>query len=823
MVSGAKASLKVGSFEVGVRDASLGALIKPEGTLALQVSGTPFLETGADFPSLLRFSVTQVVIAYNSTGTALNQTLTAGDLTVPLVVARGGASDPYFSVSASARLSLDGFLEVSGNFSFAREMSSATGVTKLKIGVADVTGTAGGGQYELSNGSLGLVIFMDSATSKSQGYALSGAILGRLSGGGVAAEATIRIRRNSTSAAVDEAVVVLSETVPVVFSSSEVATADSGDFSAIAVEDAVISFGGITLKGSYRSEPTGSRGESITRITEAALIFGSPELLRITADEVVYRNFRQSVSLGSVTYARGAQQVIVQGGELRLGSELSGVTIFGNFVITRASDAAPDAVTTVDFFGAGFRIQLDGRSLVEVAAQGRFVFGGAAGFRLETIKILNLNFLPQEQTAAPKYLDNQIPTPIPTKAAPSATTLDADGYDTLEEAPTVPKVIDLGPVKLAGPNFEFTNFGLNLTGDMKVRIEVGLRIGVTTASVEFGEDFSAFIMDGPDADKYGISGTFGLFAEVDPMGILEGDWVKSALTAKAGLNGFKLEVDQFRMDIAQIVTFESEQMAFDPMAFGSASESLLSVGRADVTVAVAGLRLTGGASNFAIQGNGALKVEKNFAIRMALKGGGADGLGLPDWMPVAIDSLVLQWRDLMTDPLDMVITTSVTVVGIQGIEAAKFTGSIQDLKIDVGLLRQGKFPIIGIGAMGVGIEADLFGGRLVGGLIGGIVNIGEDGQMIAADAPADTVVVDRVFFLGVQGGFSMPGVGGLYLRFALSDRGPLGLMVTAKAPAGIPIDPTGVTGLAINDFVGGVEFFATLPAITRAEDLRNRV
>lgn len=261
MVSGAKASLKVGSFEVGVRDASLGALIKPEGTLALQVSGTPFLETGADFPSLLRFSVTQVVIAYNSTGTALNQTLTAGDLTVPLVVARGGASDPYFSVSASARLSLDGFLEVSGNFSFAREMSSATGVTKLKIGVADVTGTAGGGQYELSNGSLGLVIFMDSATSKSQGYALSGAILGRLSGGGVAAEATIRIRRNSTSAAVDEAVVVLSETVPVVFSSSEVATADSGDFSAIAVEDAVISFGGITLKGSYRSEPTGSRGE----------------------------------------------------------------------------------------------------------------------------------------------------------------------------------------------------------------------------------------------------------------------------------------------------------------------------------------------------------------------------------------------------------------------------------------------------------------------------------------------------------------------------------------------------------------------------------
>jgi hypothetical protein len=122
VVAGAKASLKVGSFEVGVRDASVGALIKSNGTLALQVSGTPFLETGADFPSLLKFSVTEVVIAYNSTGIARTETLTAGDLTVPLVVARGGASDPFFSVSASARLSLDGFLEASGRFSFAREM-----------------------------------------------------------------------------------------------------------------------------------------------------------------------------------------------------------------------------------------------------------------------------------------------------------------------------------------------------------------------------------------------------------------------------------------------------------------------------------------------------------------------------------------------------------------------------------------------------------------------------------------------------------------------------------------------------------------------------
>jgi hypothetical protein len=46
-----------------------------------------------------------------------------------------------------------------------------------------------------------------------------------LAGGGLSAEATLRLRRNATAAAVDESVVVLSETVPVVFSTTEVATA----------------------------------------------------------------------------------------------------------------------------------------------------------------------------------------------------------------------------------------------------------------------------------------------------------------------------------------------------------------------------------------------------------------------------------------------------------------------------------------------------------------------------------------------------------------------------------------------------------------------
>jgi hypothetical protein len=80
------------------------------------------------------------------------------------------------------------------------------------------------------------------------------------------------------------------------------------------------------------------------------------------------------------------------------------------------------------------------------------------------------------------------------------------------------------------------------------------------------------------------------------------------------------------------------------------------------------------------------------------------------------------------------------------------------------------------------------------------------------------VVKDRVFFVGLEGSFELPGVVGLGIKLAFSELGPLGVMLHASTPTGVMIEP--VTGLTINNFNAGVEFFKTLPSISEPEQLR---
>ena len=99
-------------------------------------------------------------------------------------------------------------------------------------------------------------------------------------------------------------------------------------------------------------------------------------------------------------------------------------------------------------------------------------------------------------------------------------------------------------------------------------------------------------------------------------------------------------------------------------------------------------------------------------------------------------------------------------------------------------------------------------------MIGGILKVAEPAPGIyTLIEPFDssTEVYDRVLFIGIQGGFSLPGVGGLTIRLALSELGPVGVFVNVEVPGGILLEPT--TGLSVNDFTAGVEFFKTLPSI----------
>ncbi|HND56210.1 MAG TPA: hypothetical protein PLV92_27525, partial [Pirellulaceae bacterium] len=149
----------------------------------------------------------------------------------------------------------------------------------------------------------------------------------------------------------------------------------------------------------------------------------------------------------------------------------------------------------------------------------------------------------------------------------------------------------------------------------------------------------------------------------------------------------------------------------------------------------------------------------------------------------------------------------------------KISGAIEGLVIDVGLLEEGKFPITALRSVAVSVEGNLFGGEFTGSLLAGIVPFDASGNAIP-DSDLTTEAVDRVFFVGLEGGFSMAGIGGFTIRLGLSELGPLGVLITASVPGGILIDPTGITGLSLNDFVGGIEFFKSLPSITEPDQLR---
>src|SRR4029079_5935287 len=99
----------------------------------------------------------------------------------------------------------------------------------------------------------------------------------------------------------------------------------------------------------------------------------------------------------------------------------------------------------------------------------------------------------------------------------------------------------------------------------------------------------------------------------------------------------------------------------------------------------------------------------------------------------------------------------------------------------------------------------------------GILKVSADGKVID---PLDntSVVADRVFFMGLDGSFSIAGIAGIRIQLAFTELGPLGVLLSVSTPQGILIHPP--TGLTINDFTASVEFFRSLASITDPFALR---
>ena len=296
------------------------------------------------------------------------------------------------------------------------------------------------------------------------------------------------------------------------------------------------------------------------------------------------------------------------------------------------------------------------------------------------------------------------------------------------------------------------------------------------------------------------------------------DAVRATLVFADGkIEAFKFTADTLKITLGSIVTINAVDFTLDTGALGDPDRALVSFLSVGAEVKIGSLVIGGEARNFAFMGDGSFQTRPGFGVFLSVGGATGDSFKWPSWLPIRIDEIGITWRDIQADPLDFAIILSASIAGMPAVPGLTFTGSIEGVKIDIGKLLDGEFPITEIAAIAVTVQGDLFGGQINAGLVGGILKLSAGGQVIDT-FDVLTPVAERVFFIGVQGGFEFAGLGGFQIRFAMSELGPLGVFISVNIPGGILLEPN--TGLSINDFAAGVDFFKTLPSIEDPIELR---
>ncbi|MGZ6715887.1 MAG: hypothetical protein ACXVFG_14140, partial [Gaiellaceae bacterium] len=357
-----------------------------------------------------------------------------------------------------------------------------------------------------------------------------------------------------------------------------------------------------------------------------------------------------------------------------------------------------------------------------------------------------------------------------------------------------------GPIKL-GSILQFNDLRLKLH-NFKVEfsssdVTVSGDVLIGSGGVVFlpGMAVHGSILDGPDQDTDAIS-------------------VGVEFAADGSAKSFLMDVDQLSITFGSFLTISAEHFKLNTGA--GPTEELASFASVGAEVSLPFGKIKGEARNFAFLGNGTFVTKPGFGVFLTI--GGATGADFmwPDWLPIKITEIGIQWPDIQADPGNFVLILSASVDTLKGIPNVEVTGAVRGLKIDLGLLRQGKFPVTDIAAFAVSVHGNLFGGEIDAALVIGILKVDASGHPIG-DLDTTTPVADRVLYGGLQGAFGMAGFK-LGIRVGLSQLGPLGVFLEASLPTGIVIVPQ--FGIAINDFVAGVEFFKTLPSIDSPFDLR---
>ena len=325
-------------------------------------------------------------------------------------------------------------------------------------------------------------------------------------------------------------------------------------------------------------------------------------------------------------------------------------------------------------------------------------------------------------------------------------------------------------------------FGGPTCTSSSVCVSGAITIGATGASFLSGEPISGTITPAPGS-KTGLALSLTL----------------SFSSSSGGVNAFKFNVGQLTIKLGSFVSLTATNFQLNTSNIGT-SAPLASFTSVGATVNIGSLQLTGTASNFAISGNGQFSAGQGFGISLTIGGANGSSFQWPSWMPISIQSIGIQWPDITDHPDNFTLDLSASINSISGLSSLQISGAVNNIQIDPSLLAQGKFPIVGISGFAVTIQGDLFGGQLDAGLVGGILDLDANNNIVQ---PTDTTtaIAQRIPYFAIEGGFSFAGLAGFTIRFGLSADGPLQAFIDVEVPGGILLDPD--TGLTINDFERG--------------------
>jgi hypothetical protein len=267
-------------------------------------------------------------------------------------------------------------------------------------------------------------------------------------------------------------------------------------------------------------------------------------------------------------------------------------------------------------------------------------------------------------------------------------------------------------------------------------------------------------------------------------------------------SGFQFRASSLTIRLTSYIEVSATTFIFHPSAIGT--EEIVHFNELTATLKLGGVGITGSIRAFGINGDGTFVTHAGFGASFSIgeekSEAATGGLKWPAWLPIKSASVGVEWPSFSTNPENFRLVLGISIDTKLG--SIALTGSVTGAVIDIGLLLQGKFPLISLESFTVGAKGTLGGAEVDGSLVLGIVRFDEYGVRIPG-GDVTTPVADSIFYGGIDAGLTIAGKG-FHLRLGLSEKGPLSAYISIDAP--IILEPT--SGLTIDNFRGGITFNA---------------